>query len=126
MNALARLGLADRALSVMTLAPLLPDAASDVTRTRDGLAAQLAVARIVGRVAAIGDVVYAIVEDERGAGHLKDVAQKAIERSDIDVVVGVGRRSHGPAGLTHSRVEAETCVEVLQRGNHEERIATIR
>ncbi len=130
-QAVARLGLAERAAVVVALdvvgSPAEPsavrraDLVAERQRVADAFAVHLTAVHPRSAVAVVGDVVYAIVpvpqQSADGAQRVATVAQEFLRRIGIrhGLIVGIGEVGTGHSELSRSRAGAHRALNVLRR-----------
>ena len=129
-NALARLGFANKSFAIVATGCSSALEPAVLMQLRDVLAAELGVFRIQGRVAAVAESVYALVETSDNSLHAVERAARGyVERIKdvlgIDVVVGISNVAAGAADLVRARNEAEVCLDVHRRGATSDPVARI-
>ncbi|MGI5185679.1 PucR family transcriptional regulator [Dactylosporangium sp. CA-152071] len=131
LDALTRLGLADRPVAVLGLALLpRPDDPSGVTadaglaterqRLADALAMHIGAVHPRSAAALVGDVVYGLVPVARGrADGAVRIATDFLDRvgERTPAVAGIGPVAQDLAGLAAARAEADRALRVLRTGN---------
>ncbi len=140
-QAVARLGLAERAAVVVALdvigSPAEPSAVqrahlvAERQRVADAFAVHLTAVHPRSAVAVVGDVVYAIVpvpqQSADGAQRVAAVAQEFLRRIGIrhGLIVGIGEVGTGHSGLCRSRAGAHRALNVLRNRDGEACVASI-
>ena len=143
LDALRRLGLADRALLVLVMG--LPEEAvregtlslarreTERQRSADALAVHLSALRHGSVVAVVGERVYGLLpvaagEDEEVAlGRAASIASTFLDRTAgrIPAVLGIGTLADGVSALARSRSGADRALRVLRSGSTARRVARI-